>query len=65
MGGLVGGGLDGPAFSPVCVCVHNCGAQPHPSQEFLREDRVVFPWGAITPRSVLLARRINKIRSSD
>ena len=45
------GGWMGQPF-PQCVCVvHNCGAQPHPSQEFLREDRVQVPWGAITPRS--------------
>ena len=34
----------------VCCVVHNCGVQPHPSQEFVREDRVQVPWGAITPQ---------------
>ena len=47
-GGWVGG-WTGQTF-PQCVCVvHNCRVQPHPSQEFVREDRVQVPWGAITP----------------
>ena len=52
VGWWVGGWMGQPFPQCVCVCVvHNCGAQPHPSQEFLREDRVQVPWGAITPRS--------------
>ena len=67
----MGGGWMCQPFPSVCVLsIHNCGAQPHPSQEFLREDRVHVPRGPITPHirrppSVLLARGINGIRSSD
>ena len=59
-----GGGWEGVDAPGTCVCVvHNfhvqqCIAgcahpstvvQAHPSQEFLREDRVLVPGGAITP----------------
>ena len=52
-------GVDAPgtcecALSTIFVCIAHCAhpstiVQAHPSQEFLREDRVLVPGGAITP----------------